>query len=65
MDDSSPALRARLDPLKFRDPERTAKGEQRAHVALRALQTLWINTGSLCNLACENCKTVISKRGPL
>lgn len=45
----------RLDPRKFRDPLVTAKGERRAHVALERLETLWINTGTLCNLACRNC----------
>ena len=44
-----------LDPLKFRDPQRTAKGEARARVALSALDTLWINTGTLCNIACAGC----------
>lgn len=44
-----------LDPRKFRDPEVTAKGETRAHVALTRLNTLWINTGTLCNLACQSC----------
>ena len=42
-------------PAKFSDPDLTAKGEQRARVALRALRTLWINTGSLCNITCRNC----------
>jgi uncharacterized Fe-S cluster-containing radical SAM superfamily protein len=45
----------RLDPRKFRDPFVTAKGEPRAQVALRALETLWFNTGTLCNLTCQNC----------
>ena len=40
---------------KFRDPLRTADGEPRARVALERLRTLWFNTGTLCNLACENC----------
>ena len=44
-----------LNPRKFRDPFTTAKGEPRAHVALRSLETLWFNTGTLCNLACQNC----------
>ena len=44
-----------LDPKKFKDALVTAKGEQRAHVALKALDTLWINTGTLCNLTCRNC----------
>ena len=33
----------------------TAKGERRARVAFVGLQTLWFNTGTLCNLACANC----------
>jgi uncharacterized Fe-S cluster-containing radical SAM superfamily protein len=44
-----------LDPAKFRDPLMTAKGEARAQVALERLETLWINTGTLCNLACASC----------
>ena len=45
-----------LAPLvKFADPDWTAKGERRARVALEALRTLWINTGSLCNIECRNC----------
>ena len=44
-----------LDPRKFRDTRLTAKGEPRAFVALRSLDTLWFNTGTLCNLTCRNC----------
>jgi uncharacterized Fe-S cluster-containing radical SAM superfamily protein len=44
-----------LDPGKFRDPFVTAQGERRATVALRSLDTLWFNTGTLCNLTCRNC----------
>lgn len=40
---------------KFQDPYVTAKGEDRAHVALENPQTLWFNTGTLCNIECENC----------
>ncbi|MCR2834188.1 radical SAM protein [Parerythrobacter lacustris] len=40
---------------KFSDPELTAKGEQRASVPLTRLETLWFNTGTLCNLACATC----------
>jgi uncharacterized Fe-S cluster-containing radical SAM superfamily protein len=47
--------RPRLDPRKFQDPAVTAKGEPRAQVQLKALQTLWFNTGTLCNLTCRNC----------
>ncbi len=47
--------RTPLDAAKFRDPLWTVAGEVRASVALRALRTLWFNTGTLCNLACANC----------
>ena len=40
---------------KFSDPDVTAKGERRARVPLAGLRTLWINTGSLCNITCRNC----------
>jgi len=49
------AHRPALDRAKFRDPDRTAKGEPRALVALDRLATLWFNTGTLCNLTCANC----------
>jgi Radical SAM superfamily len=49
------ATAARLDPRKFNDPLVTAAGEKRAQVALRSLETLWFNTGTLCNLTCHNC----------
>ena len=39
----------------FTNPDWTAKGEPRAHVALMALRTLWFNTGTLCNITCANC----------
>ncbi|MBY0517550.1 MAG: radical SAM protein [Bacteriovoracaceae bacterium] len=41
--------------LKFSDPLVTAKGEERAYVDLKELNTLWFNTGSICNLTCQNC----------
>ncbi|WP_339766864.1 radical SAM protein [uncultured Pseudosulfitobacter sp.] len=40
---------------KFQDPARTAKGEDRATVALSHPETLWFNTGTLCNIECANC----------
>ena len=52
----------RLDPAKFRDPQVTAKGERRAQVALERLETLWFNTGTLCNLTCLNCYIESSPR---
>ena len=54
--------RASLDPAKFRDPARTAEGKPRARVAFRTLKTLWFNTGTLCNLTCENCYIESSPR---
>jgi MoaA/NifB/PqqE/SkfB family radical SAM enzyme len=51
-----------LDPAKFRDPLLTAKREARATVALRGLETLWFNTGTLCNLTCRNCYIESSPR---
>jgi hypothetical protein len=53
---------APLDPRKFRDPDVTAGGETRASVALDRLRTLWINTGTLCNLTCRNCYIESSPR---
>jgi hypothetical protein len=51
------ALRTRQEARKskFSDPDWTAAGEPRASVRLEALRTLWINTGSLCNIECRNC----------
>ncbi len=48
--DASPLPRA-----KFADPATTAAGEPRASVPFVKLDTLWFNTGTLCNLACANC----------
>ncbi|MDP6563627.1 MAG: radical SAM protein [Alphaproteobacteria bacterium] len=44
-----------LDSSKFRDPLCTADGQRRAQVALGGIETLWFNTGTLCNLTCTNC----------
>jgi len=44
-----------MDPRKFQDPYVTAAGERRAQVALKRLETLWFNTGTLCNLTCGHC----------
>ncbi len=51
----------RLRP-KFDDPEITASGERRAGVPLKALETVWFNTGTLCNLTCDNCYIESSPR---
>lgn len=47
---------------KFTDPLWTAKGERRATVALTGLETLWFNTGTLCNITCRNCYIESSPR---
>ena len=54
--DNRPIGRLQDNPLKkFADPDWTATGEPRAKVALTALETLWFNTGTLCNIECRNC----------
>ena len=40
---------------KFTDPFVTADGDTRAQVPLSNPETLWFNTGTLCNIECENC----------
>ncbi|MDD9923462.1 MAG: radical SAM protein, partial [Boseongicola sp.] len=40
---------------KFSHPLLTAKGEDRASVELTNPETLWFNTGTLCNIECVNC----------
>jgi len=40
---------------KFSDPALTARGEPRASVAFGELKTLWVNTGTLCNITCARC----------
>ena len=49
-------------PGRFVDPDVTAGGERRAQVGLGRLATLWINTGTLCNLACAGCYIESSPR---
>jgi hypothetical protein len=52
----SALTRPRVGPLeKFSDPDWTANGEPRARVALGTLETLWFNTGTLCNIECRHC----------
>ncbi len=45
----------RLNPEKFKNPHQTLDGQARAKVGLRALETLWFNTGTLCNITCAHC----------
>lgn len=44
-----------IAPAKFTNPDVTVKGERRASVYFKSLQTLWFNSGSLCNIECANC----------
>lgn len=39
----------------FTHPDITARGETRASVDFDRLQTLWFNTGTLCNIECVHC----------
>ena len=47
---------------KFRDPLVTATGDERAEVAMARLETLWFNTGTLCNIECPNCYILSSPK---
>src|SRR5690242_11428352 len=58
----APIAARRRDPGKFCNPLRTASGEVRARVALKLLDTLWFNTGTLCNLTCGHCYIESSPR---
>ncbi|WP_411819042.1 radical SAM protein [Hyphococcus formosus] len=40
---------------QFQHPDKTADGKQRAEITFTGLETLWINTGTLCNVECEHC----------
>lgn len=63
--DSSPFRPREVKPLvaaKFQDPRITADGSPRASVALGRLQTLWFNTGTLCNITCATCYIESSPR---
>jgi uncharacterized Fe-S cluster-containing radical SAM superfamily protein len=51
-----------LAPGKFADAAVTLKGERRASVAFGGLSTLWVNTGTLCNITCANCYIESSPR---
>jgi MoaA/NifB/PqqE/SkfB family radical SAM enzyme len=41
--------------VKWSDPAVTADGKTRATVEPVKLETLWFNTGTLCNIECANC----------
>jgi uncharacterized Fe-S cluster-containing radical SAM superfamily protein len=54
--------RERGAPRKFVDPVTTLDGKTRATVVLTQLNTLWFNTGTLCNITCANCYIESSPR---
>ena len=62
MPDTGLDRRPPVNPGKFEDPDFTAKRKLRAFVSLTRLRTLWFNTGSLCNIACNNCYIESSPR---
>ena len=51
-----------LAPAKFASAHITACGKRRAKVQFAGMQMLWFNTGTLCNLACNNCYIESSPR---
>ena len=58
MNEQPKDIKAGFEPIdlrKFVNPQKTLQGEPRAQVALTTLETLWINTGTLCNIECKNC----------
>lgn len=40
---------------KFKEAKVTSDGSERGYVDFQQLETLWFNTGSQCNIDCENC----------
>ncbi len=47
---------------KFQNPDITAKGERRAWIDPVQFNTVWFNTGTLCNLECKGCYIESSPR---
>lgn len=56
MADGSPAV------AKFQHPDVTAEGKPRARAPFVSLETLWVNTGTLCNIECAHCYIESSPR---
>ena len=55
MKDGSDRASSVANAGKFLDPDITANGDLRAKVVLSNPETLWFNTGTLCNIACTGC----------
>lgn len=47
--------RTSASAVRFLDPNFTTSGDPRATVPFRGYDTLWFNTGTLCNIECHNC----------
>lgn len=60
--DQKSASSAASNTSKFSDSDFTAKGEPRGEVSFVGLKTLWFNTGTLCNIACQCCYIESSPR---
>lgn len=55
MIDTATNAAVQLKRGKFSNPDVTADGNRRASVVFSHWETLWFNTGTLCNLTCTNC----------
>lgn len=47
--------KSNCNTTKFQDYLKTADNKDRAYVDMARLDTLWINSGTLCNIECLNC----------
>lgn len=52
---TDPAAPVTANIGKFQHADVTADGSARARVAFSDPQTIWFNTGTLCNITCVNC----------
>lgn len=59
---ASAVEQTRASDAPFDHPDFTLDGQPRARVGLRDLNTLWFNTGTLCNIECANCYIESSPR---
>ncbi len=51
----SPKIKNNTQPPPFSNPNFTLKGDPRAIVPFSTMKTFWVNTGTICNIACKNC----------
>lgn len=62
MNELSANLSGRPIDSKFSNPDVTLDGSLRAKVPFEKLDTLWINTGTLCNIECAHCYILSSPK---